>query len=318
MPEFLVRAKATPSPTHGQDPHQRPVPDLVRLGCIVLDKPKGPSSHQVAAWVRDLFGLDKAGHGGTLDPNVTGVLPIALADATKALSTIKDLDKAYVGVVHFHHEVERKDLEAAMSEFTGDIYQRPPLRSAVKRELRIRRVDTLELLEFDGRNALIRVDCQGGTYVRKIADDLGLVLGTGAHLNDLRRVRSAHVTEADAVTLHDVKDAWEEWKEHGRDDWLREAVRPVEDLVGHLPQVLVRDTAVDAVCHGAPLGLPGVLQADRRIARGDTVLLATLKGEAIALARADMPALQMMVDETGVAARPERTIMAPGTYPKGW
>lgn len=292
--------------------------ELVRLGCIVLDKPQGPSSHQVAAWVRDIFAVTKAGHGGTLDPNVTGVLPVALADATKALATIKDLDKAYVGVVQFHAPVDRKGLEAMLARFTGDIHQRPPLRSAVKRELRVRRIERLELLEADDRRALIRVDCQGGTYIRKLATDLGTVLGVGAHLAALRRTRSAHLTEVEAVSLHDVKDAWEEWTGHGRDDWLRQAVRPVEELLGHLPRIVVRDSAVDAVCHGAPLGLPGILEVDKRVRPGDEVLVASQKGEAVALAQAEMPALQMVLEKVGIAARPHRTIMAPETYPKGW
>lgn len=318
MPEFLVRARSTPLEEHGHRPAERPVEELVRLGAVILDKPAGPSSHQVAGWVRDLFDLGKAGHGGTLDPNVTGVLPMALADATKALAHVKGADKAYVGVIELHKAADREALEAAMEAMTGAIEQVPPARSAVKRQQRTRKVHSFDLIELDGKRALVQVDCQAGTYVRTLAKDLGDRLGTGAQLAELRRTRAGRFSEDDAVTLHDLKDAWEEWTQEGRDDWLRQAVMPVEDLVAHLPQIVLRDTAVDAICHGAPLGLPGLLEVDKRVERGDDVLLVTQKGEAVAFAQADMAALQMVLQDTGQAARPTSVLMRTGTYPKGW
>jgi len=290
----------------------------VRRGAIVLDKPEGPSSHQVAAWVRDIFDVDKAGHAGTLDPNVSGLLPIALADATKGIEPLKAADKAYVGVVELHDEVPEADIREALDVFTGEIYQRPPKRSAVKRQLRTRRVDTFEPIEIDGKRVLARVECEGGTYVRKLAHDVGTYLGVGGHLEQLRRTRVGHLTEEDAVTLHDVKDGWEEFKETGRDDWLRDAVVPFERFLEHLPRITVRDTAVDAVCHGAPLAIPGVLDVERTVSPGDQVVLTTLKGEAVALAEAEKTAFETIMQETGVVARPFRQLMDTGTYPKGW
>lgn len=290
----------------------------MRTGCIVLDKPQGPSSHQVATWVRDIFGVEKAGHAGTLDPNVTGVLPMGLSDATKALAALKDADKAYVGVMVLHDDVQGKVLEEAFTRFTGEIYQRPPKRSAVKRELRTRRIESLELLEVDERSVLFKVDCQGGTYIRKLATDMGTYLGVGAHLAELRRTRVGHVTEDQVVNLHAVQDAWDEWTDEKRDDWLRETVVPMESFLSGLPKIIVRDSAVDAVCHGAPLAVPGVLEVTRSLEAGQTCVLETLKGEAIALARSELNALQMMMAESGVVAKAERTLMEPGVYPKGW
>lgn len=318
VPEYLVRSRTESSPEHGHDPSQRPIEALVRLGTIVLDKPAGPSSHQVAAWVRDIFGARKAGHGGTLDPNVTGVLPIGLNDATKALAQLKDQDKAYVGVIELHESVDQEALEAAVATFTGAVDQLPPSRSAVKRRTRTRQVHAFDVLEFDGRRALVEVDCEGGTYVRRLATDLGKQLGVRAHLAELRRTRSAFLTEAQAINLHAVKDAWEEYQETGREDWLREAVQPVEAFLTHLPKILVRDTAVDAICHGAPLALPGVLQVDKTIEPGQTVLMTTGKEEAVAVGTAEMAALPMAIEDSGIAARPESVFMQPGTYPKGW
>ncbi len=318
MAERLVRAKGSTNPEHGYQPSQRPVDEYIRRGAVILDKPSGPSSHQVAAWVRELFGIDKAGHAGTLDPNVTGILPIGLADATKGLEPLKAEDKAYVGVIELHDDVAPAAIEEALEVFTGEIYQRPPKKSAVRRELRTRRVDAFEAIEIEDRHVLVRVDCEGGTYVRKLAHDVGTYLGTGAHLDELRRTRVGHLTEDEIVTLHDVKDAWEEYKDTGRDDWLREAVVPFEHLLAGLPRITVRDSAVDAVCHGAPLAIPGVLDIEHGIARGDQAVLMTLKGEAIALANVEKTAVETIMQETGVVARPHRQLMDTGTYPRGW
>ncbi len=288
------------------------------MGAVILDKPAGPSSHQVAAWVRDLLDLSKAGHGGTLDPNVTGVLPMALAGATKALAYVKGADKAYVGVIELHEAVDRGTLEDGIQALTGAIEQMPPARSAVKRRRRTRTVHRFDLLEVHGKRALVEVECEAGTYVRTLAKDLGDHLGVGAQLAELRRIRSGRFSEEQAVTLHDLKDAWDEWTEEGRDDWLRDTVLPVEELVGHLPRIVLRDSAVDAICHGAPLGLPGLLEVDKRVEQGDDVLMVTQKGEAVAFGQADLPALQMVIEDTGQAARPTAVLMTPGTYPKGW
>jgi H/ACA ribonucleoprotein complex subunit 4 len=285
---------------------------------VLLDKPSGPSSHQVAAWVRDIFGVEKAGHAGTLDPNVTGLLPIGIANATKVLSTLKDRGKEYVGEIVLHDDVDDDALQDAIETFTGEIYQRPPKKSAVERTIRTREIHELELIERDDRHLLVRVDCQGGTYIRKLAADIGTYLGTNAHLQELRRTRVGPLSIDDAVTLHDAKDGWEEFKETGRDDWLRDTVLPYERFLDHLPRVTVRDTAVDAICHGAPLALPGVLDVDRTVSRGDLIVMMTLKGEAIALGKAKKSAFETVMHDTGVVAEPNRRLMDPGTYPKGW
>lgn len=318
VPEQLVRARGSTSPEHGARPDQREVDAFLRRGCIVLDKPQGPSSHQVAAWVRELLDADQAGHGGTLDPNVSGVLPVGLDEATKVLAELKEKDKTYVGVVALHGTVPDKRLREGVERFTGEIYQRPPKRSAVKRELRTRTVHAFEILERDERNVLVGVDCESGTYVRTLADDLGTFLGVGAHLQELRRTRVGPLQEAQTVTLHDVQDAWEEYVETGHEDWLRDAIVPQERFLDHLPKLTVRDSAVDAVCHGAPLALPGVLDVTRGVSEGDTVVLQTLKGEAVALAEAKASAVQVLLMEEGVVAEPKRRLMDPGTYPREW
>lgn len=318
MSEQLVRARASTDPEHGHEPRKRPIDDLVQRGCLVLDKPQGPTSHQAVAWVRDVLGVDQTGHAGTLDPNVTGVLPVGINQATRVLAALKEEDKVYVGVMTLHDDVDEKRVREALDRFTGTIRQTPPKRSAVKREERTRTVYSFDALEVHDRTVLVRVACESGTYVRTLVHDVGNHLGTGAHLQELRRTRVAHLHEDDAVTLHDVQDAIDEYDEHGREDWLRETILPQERFLEHLPKITIRDTAVDALCHGAPLALPGVLDITRGVQPGDRVVLETLKGEAVALATATKSDLETLLDDDGIAATPNRRLMTPGTYPKGW
>ena len=315
---MLVRARAETNPAHGRDPYARPIQEHLRLGVINLDKPAGPTSHQVVAWLKTALGLEKAGHGGTLDPNVTGVLPVALLDATRVVRTLLEAPKEYVAVVTVHREVKPDRLRSAILEFQGPIYQVPPLKSAVKRELRVRTIYSLDVMEATGREALYRVSCEAGTYIRKLCTDVGLVLGIGAHMRDLRRTRTGPFPETSSVTLQDVRDAFEHWKEKGDEAWLREVVRPVEELVGHLPRIVVRDSAVDALCHGADLAAPGVLEVDATMKDGDLAAVLTLKGELVAVGRAKCDAPDAAKRDSGVVLKTERVVMTPGTYPRKW
>ena len=150
---------------------------------------------------------------------------------------------------------------STIKEFTGEIYQRPPQRSSVKRETRIRTVYEFEDIEHYDRLLLIRVLCQAGTYIRKIVYDLGEVLGTGATMIELRRTRIIDLSENayDFVKLHDIVDAFKMYKETGDDKKLRRLIQPIELCLHGIRAVIIRDTAVDAVCHGAQIAIPGVL-----------------------------------------------------------
>ncbi len=134
------KAKCKSDPRYGKRPEERSVPELLQCGVVVVDKPKGPTSHQVAAWVRRILEVRKVGHGGTLDPKVTGVLPIAINDATKALRLLLLSGKEYIALMRLHGDVSDETLMNAVKKFTGKIYQVPPVRSSVKRRRRARRV----------------------------------------------------------------------------------------------------------------------------------------------------------------------------------
>lgn len=316
--EMLVRARADTDPAFGKAPGERSLEEHLRLGVVNLDKPAGPTSHQVVAWLKQALNVDKAGHGGTLDPNVTGVLPTAILDATRVIRTLLEAPKEYVCVLETHRQVKPEKLRETLLLFRGPIYQVPPLKSAVKRELRVRSIYDLQVMETTDRLALFRVSCEAGTYIRKLCTDVGTLLGPGAHMRDLRRSVTGPFHETSSVSMHDVRDAYENWVETKDESWLRETIRPVEELVGHLPRVVVRDSAVDAVCHGADLALPGVVEVEKGLAEGDLAAIFTLKGELVAVGRAKMAGPAAVERESGILAKTERVVMSPGTYPRKW
>ena len=316
--EQLVRAHDTTDPRYGCAPSKRMIRDHLRLGIVNLDKPVGPTSHEIVAWVKRLLEIRRAGHGGTLDPAVSGVLPVALEDATKMVQALLPAGKEYVCSMHLHADVSQHELDRVLGEFEGEIYQRPPVRAAVRRVLRTRRIYYIEPLEREGRDVLMRVGCEAGTYLRKLCADMGEALGRGAHMAGLRRTRTGPLCEANSVKLHDLADAYAFWREEGDETHLRKAILPVEAAVGHLPKLVVRDGAIDALCHGASLAAPGVLVVDTGISLGDLVAVMTLKGELIAMARATMTSKQILEAEHGIVAKPERVVMLAGTYPRKW
>ncbi|WP_440007556.1 RNA-guided pseudouridylation complex pseudouridine synthase subunit Cbf5 [Halomicrococcus sp. SG-WS-1] len=242
-------------------PDERDPRDLLEFGVVNLDKPPGPSAHQVAAWVRDLCDVEQAAHAGTLDPKVTGCLPVLTGAATRLSQVFLEGTKEYVAVLELHGDPPA-DVEAVAAEFEGPIYQKPPRKSAVVRQLRVREIHSLDVLEVEGRQALLRIRCESGTYVRKLCHDLGLALGTGAHMGHLRRTATDPFDDTDLVTLHDLSDALARWRENDDDDWLREVVSPAERSLDHLPRVTVAYSAAEEIANGAQVYAPGVIDAE--------------------------------------------------------
>jgi H/ACA ribonucleoprotein complex subunit 4 len=305
---------------YGYLPDKRPLDILLDYGFIPLDKPPGPTSHEVVAWVKKILGLSKIGHSGTLDPGTTGLLPLGLGEATKALQVLTLGPKEYYALARMHSYISSKKIELVMKEFTGDIYQRPPQRTAVRRATRIRTVYSFDLLEQHERLILIRILCQAGTYVRKIIYDLGEVLSLGATMIELRRTRVDCLSERTEsfVRLHDILDAFERYKETEDETRLRQLVRPIEYGLQGLRGVMIRDTAVDALCHGAQLAIPGITAVPPNLRRGELVGVYTLKGEIVGLSEAVMTSEEIGTKTTGFAFTMKRIIMKPNTYPKVW
>jgi len=315
---MLIRDIEETNWKYGYDPWHRPVEELLEFGIVNLDKPRGPTSHQVTSWVKNMLNARKAGHSGTLDPKVTGVLPIALNSSTKVIQALLKSGKEYVGVMHLHGDVSLKELKDVVRQFEGVILQVPPVKSSVKRRARKRRVYYFKILEVKGRDVLFRTAVEAGTYIRKLCHDIGVALGTGAHMKELRRTRAGPFTEKTSVTLHELKEAWEYYRETGDEKLLRRVIRPVEDAVAMLPKVYVKDSAINSLCYGANLGVGGIVKVEESVAQGKLVSVMSLKGELIALGIALMDAEDMVKVWEGEAVDIERVIMKKDVYPKTW
>jgi len=305
---------------YGHYPDKRPIQELLYYGLVLVDKPAGPTSHEVVAWVKRILEIEKAGHSGTLDPGATGLLPLGLGEGTKALSVLLLGPKEYYALARIHSHISVDRLKHVMQDFTGEIYQRPPQRSAVRRVTRIRTVYKFDYLENHDRLVLMRILCQAGTYIRKIIYDIGEVMSPGATMVELRRTRVSNLSEqnGDLVKLHDLADGYQRFKESKDDEKLRRLILPIERCLEGIRGVTVRDTAVDALCHGAPLAVPGMVAVPKDLRVGELVGVYTLKGEVVGLGQAAMTKEEIEQNARGIAFVMKRLIMKPGTYPKAW
>ena len=314
----LVKVQATTDPHYGKKPEERGIIEILSNGMVLIDKPSGPTSHQIDAWVKDIIGKDKVGHAGTLDPQVTGILPLGFGKATRALSVLVKAGKEYVAVMKLHKSVSKQKVKEILNSFEGDIIQLPPVRSAVKRVKRKRRIYYLDFLEKEGNNVLFRVGCEAGTYIRTLCVDIGKKLGCGAHLDTLRRTKVGRFSEKQLISLHDLKDANMFWMENREKKWLQDIILVWEELLHPLPVIVIRDSAVDAVCHGANLAIPGVVEVDTGIQKNDMVAIFTLKGEGVAIGHALSATEEIIQKDTGLCAEINRVFMQKGTYPAIW
>ncbi|MFD1598979.1 RNA-guided pseudouridylation complex pseudouridine synthase subunit Cbf5 [Halobellus rarus] len=273
-------------PTLRAPPGERSIDDLLSFGVVNLDKPPGPSAHQVSAWARDRTGVDRAAHAGTLDPKVTGCLPILLGEATRLAQVFLEGTKEYVAVLELHGPAPA-DLDGVLAEFEGEIYQKPPRKSAVARRLRTREIHELDLLEVRERQALLRIRCESGTYIRKLCHDLGLAAGTGAHMGDLRRTATDPFDDTDLASTADLTDALV-FAEDGDERALREVVSPAERTLRHLPRLTVAFSAAEQIAEGAPVYAPGVVDVGNAVETADENALVacfTPDGAAVCLGR---------------------------------
>ena len=312
--KILIRKEAETSYNYGCAPEERKTEEIVNYGIVNIDKPKGPTSHQVSDYVQKILHINKSGHSGTLDPNVVGVLPIALGRGTRIVQTLLTAGKEYVAIMHLHKEVDEKRLmEIIKTNFLGKIMQMPPIKSSVKRQLRQRTVYYFEMLEIDGKDVLFKVGTEAGTYIRKLIYDIGQKLKVGAHMAELRRTKAGPFDESTLFTLHELQDAYYFWKQETNEKFIRKIIQPVENGVNHLPKIWVFDTTVESLCHGIDLKVPGISKLNDSINEEDIVAMMTLKGELIALGTSQMNS-ESMLAEKGLAVRTDKVFMKPGNY----
>ena len=251
------------------------VEELLEFGILNIDKPSGPTSFNTSDSVRKILNVRKTSHFGTLDPKVTGVLPIALNRACKLTGYFISHDKEYVGVMRFHEEIEQKKIEKAIKEkFTGEIIQMPPVKSRVKRQLRPRTIYNFKILEQSQENPkdfVFQAKVQGGTYIRKLCDDLGKELNTGAHMLELRRISAGIFDETNSYTMYDLEQAVEEYKE-GKEDKLKQMIIPAEIITQIHAVVEIKPDNLTQILTGKSIFKRDVIK-DNNVKLGDVVCI---------------------------------------------
>ena len=231
---------------------EKPIEELLKFSIINIDKPSGPTSFSVSDFVRKSLNLNKISHFGTLDPQVTGVLPIALSRACRLNEYFMHKDKVYIGIMRLHKDVLDKELKKAMQSQTGKIIQLPPLRSRVKRQERIREVKRFEIIERQDKDVLFLAEVEAGTYIRRMCDDVGKQIG-GAHMLELRRTKASIFPESQSINLYQFEEAVEEYKK-GNEEKLRKILIPAESCILQvMPKLEVKEPSLKQLLTGKPL-----------------------------------------------------------------
>lgn len=316
LDKMVIKENTTILQKHGHAPYNRPLQEYLKYGVINLDKPCNPSSHEVVTWVKNILEVDKTGHCGTLDPSVSGCLLICLNKATKLVKA--QVNKEYICIIQLESKVKFEKFKNAFEFFKGDVLQRPPLMCAVKRNLRIRKIINSELLEFDGDRAIFKVLCEAGTYIRSMCTHIGLLLGVGAYMAELRRVKTGIFDESKCVTLHDIQDAMHVYKSTGNEKYLRKVVMPVECLFVDHKRIVIKDSCIEAICSGAQLTAKGILRYDHGIAPDMEIVLVSTKGEAIATAVSMVTTESLSFSDAYVVCKTNKVIIEKGVYEKQW
>ena len=292
----------------GKYPEERTIEELIHYGITNINKPAGPTSHQVAEYVKKILKIKTSGHSGTLDPNVTGCLPVALDKATRITQFLLTAGKEYICLMHIHKDIPPSKIHKTAKEFTGKIRQLPPVKSAIKRQWREREIYYFTILEIQGRGVLFRIGCQAGTYIRKCCHDFGLKLGTNAHMTQLIRTRAGPFTDESWYSLQELKDAYEEYKQ-GNFSSLKKIILPIEAAITHLPFIWVRDSAILSLTHGRSLAIPGIAKLHTNIEKENVVAILSLKNELVAIGKATMDSQSMLKKDKGIAVHMEKVFM---------
>lgn len=318
MTVHVLDESPTTDAAFGTAPDDRTLEQRLASGFILVDKPAGPTSHQLAAWARDLLGLERLGHGGTLDPFATGVLPLMSGRCMKITNKILKHQKTYIAVFRFRTMPDLEALNATMATLTGRIYNVPPEVSAVKVQVRTRTIHSFELLDTEGHDAVARITCDAGTYIRTMARDMGLLLNTPVALKELRRESSGMFDLNHCITMDQLADAVWLWKECGQVDAINAIIHPIEKLLVDVPRCTVKDSAVAALAHGAPLLRPGLISIPTGLKKGTELLVTSLKEEAVGFVKLKADSDDIPSMESGELARPSMVLMDTEVYPRRW
>lgn len=300
---------------YGTIPLERPIREYINSGLIILDKHSGPTSHEIVSIVKKILSIPKAGHSGTLDPNVTGILPIALAKATKILPTLLSSRKTYICNLQSSKGMSKDDWRPIFEEYQDEIYQVPPLKSNVAKKLRKRRIFNLEILDVREKEVLFTAECQSGTYIRTLCIDIGKSIGQSSFMKELRRIQTGPFREDQAITLHQLFDAYETYQETENEGPLREIILPMERAIINLPKVVLNLNAIDPIAHGSDLFSPGII-AHSDFKSGEMIALLSPKGDIVAIGNSYRSSENLSLDSKGKIIHPSKIIVDRGIYPK--
>ena len=320
MSRIIFDKDAVTNPKFGSVPSDRSLDELLSSGILLVKKPRGPTSHQLTAWIRKILGITKIGHGGTLDPMATGLLTILCGRATRLTDIILKGDKRYISIIRFGRDIDSIELEELLNSLVGEVNNVPPKESAVKVQVRTRTITSLSLLDFDSssRIAAVEISCVAGTYIRTLTRDIGLLLNTSCEMLELHRDRTSIFDESMACNMHQLADAIFLWKEHNDERSLRKLLTPVETILTKIPSIMIKDGAVAAMTHGAPLARPGVVNASSGISSGSLVVISSMKGEAVAVANTSVDIDEVLNMTKGQVAVAKSVLMPTGIYPQNW
>jgi len=318
LPEdFVIIDNTDISNTFGIYPDDRQINDYIDYGIILLDKPAGPTSHEVVAIVKKILSLKRAGHSGTLDPNVTGVLPIALSNSTKILASLLKSNKKYICKM-INAKTFSLDLwNSKFQEYEREIYQMPPLKSNVVKKLRKRTIFQLKLIEMDANdNILFEVTSEAGTYIRTLCIDLGRSIGSSSFMGELRRIQSGPFIENELKSLHQLFDAWSIYQENKNEIVLREIIQPIEILIQFNATVMIKTMYVNLVCHGVNI-LKKSIMGTTEFNENSLICLISSKHELIGIGNAliNSSEIEKMNDDS-IVIKPYKIIMNRDLYPR--
>jgi len=278
--------------------------ELLDDSIVIIDKPPGQTSHEITSFVKKILCVKRSGHAGTLDPQVSGVLPVAIGRATKLVGYIAGKTKTYVGIIKFKDEkITDGRIRELFEEFTGEITQTPPKISAVRKIPRKRRIYYLKFIERKGRLVLFEAKVDAGTYIRTLCEDIGGKCG-GARMEELRRISVGRITEKEAVTMQELIDAAWLWKEKGDAKELLRMLKKPENYID-AKKVIVRENAVGSLLSGAQLMAPGLKDAEN-VSKDETVAIYSESGKFIGMGKALFDRKEMLEKKKGIVVKIER------------
>ena len=281
--------------------------ELIDNGLIILDKPPGHTSHEISAFIKKITSAKRSGHAGTLDPEVSGVLPVAIGRATKLLRYIASETKTYVGIIKFRDIQSRERILELFKKFSGEIVQTPPKISAVRKVPRKRIIYHLKLIEISKENprlALFEAKVGAGTYIRTLCEDIGKTCG-GARMEELRRIAVGDITEKNTVKMEDVVDAMWLLKNKQDESEINRIIHPPEKFI-FLPKAVIRDSAINSIKSGAKIAIPAISEFPENILEGQKINLFSESGIFIGVGIAVISSINFSKKNKGIAFKLER------------